>query len=79
MRVYAEPGDLRNAVRTLGIATLLDGYRSSARLALDTWIVEEALERLGDRKLSVAEQEIVVEATRMPHKVRWPAWWAVQG
>ncbi|MDP9412536.1 MAG: DUF5681 domain-containing protein [Pseudomonadota bacterium] len=75
-RIYAEPGDLKHAVRTLQIAKLLDGFRPTARLALETWAVEEALARRGDRQLPVEEQRKVVEATRMPHKVRWPAWWA---
>lgn len=75
--VYAEPGDLRHAIRTLQIAKLMDGFRPSARLALETWVVEEALARLGDRQLTVDEQRKVLEATRMPHRVRWPDWWTV--
>jgi len=26
--------------------------------------------------LSPADQRIIVEATRTPHKVRWPKWWS---
>lgn len=77
MRVYPDPGDLRDVVRHLQIAKLLDPYRPSARLALETWAVEEALGRLGERQLTVEEQQVVVSATRMPHKVQWPAWWTV--
>jgi tetratricopeptide (TPR) repeat protein len=74
-RVYCDAGDLRDAARTLQLATLLDAYRATARLALETWAVEAALARLGDRQLTLEEQEKVVAATRMPHKVRWPKWW----
>ena len=39
------------------------------------WLVPTALARL-DRKFSSAEQRIIVNATRIPHKVRWPEWWS---
>jgi hypothetical protein len=47
-------------------------------MALEPWIVEAALDRLGDRRLTVEEQEVVVRATRTPWKVKWPDWWTVQ-
>jgi hypothetical protein len=56
------------------MAKKLDPYRETARILLEPWLVQAALARL-DRKLSAAEQRIVVEATRTPHKVRWPEWW----
>lgn len=74
--VYPEAGDLRDTIKALGIATLLDGCRPSARLSLETWVIEEALARLGDRRLTLSEQQIVVAAARMAHKVRWPNWWS---
>ena len=46
-------------------------------MLLEPWIVEAALERLGKRRLTREQQEIVVRATRTPRKVRWPAWWEV--
>lgn len=75
--VYPEQGDVRHAVRNLGMATLMDPHRATAYVRLEKWIVEDALERLGECELSREEQEIVVAATRMPHKVRWPSWWTV--
>lgn len=75
-RVCPEEGDLRDAIQELSVAKLLDGSRPSARLGLETWVIEEALARLGDKRLTVAEQEIVVAAARMAHKVRWPTWWS---
>jgi hypothetical protein len=46
---------------------------------LNPWIVEAALERLGERTLSDEEQREVWNATRMPHKVCWPEWWTFYG
>jgi len=60
------------------MARKLDPYRPSARMMLEPWIVEAALKRLGDRVLSREDQEIVLAATRTPHKVRWPDWWATE-
>ncbi len=48
------------------------------RWELNAWIVEAALSRLGDEKLSEKEQQIVWDATRTPYKVRWPDWWVVR-
>ncbi|WP_373087121.1 DUF5681 domain-containing protein [Sneathiella sp.] len=49
------------------------------RWELNPWIVEAALERLGDRWLTIQEQQEVWSATRTPGKVNWPGWWEVKG
>jgi hypothetical protein len=72
------PGSVSGALAALRMAVKLDKYRPSARMALESWIVERALELLGDRRLSPGEQEIVVRATRIPKKVKWPKWWEVK-
>ena len=60
------------------MAKILDRYReTTARVALEPWLVAAALARLGNRKLSRAEQEEVIQATRTPKKVNWPDWWEV--
>jgi len=46
-------------------------------LALEPWIVEAALARLGKDRLTREEQETIYQATRMPSKVRWPDWWEI--
>ncbi len=46
------------------------------RVELNPWIVKMALERLDWIGLSEEEQRIVWEATRTPHKVKWPDWWS---
>ena len=72
------PGSVNSALEPLRMATKLDRYRPSARIMLEPWLVEEALARLGDRRLSLEEQAKVVRAVRTPHKVRWPDWWEIK-
>jgi len=75
--VMVRPGSVNSALEPLRIATKLDRYRSTARMALEPWIVEAAVARLGDRRLTRDEQATIVRATRTPRKVRWPEWWEV--
>ena len=72
-----DPGSVSTAVECLRIGTKLDRYRETARMMLEPWIVEAALARLGEKHLTPKEQEIVLNATRTPTKVRWPDWWVV--
>jgi Family of unknown function (DUF5681) len=74
-RVIVAPGSVTYALMPLRMARKLDPYRETARMVLEPWLVEAALARL-DRRLSPADQRIVVKATRTPHKVRWPEWWS---
>jgi hypothetical protein len=69
------PGSVSTALEPLRMARKLDPYRPSARMMLEPWIVEAALARFGDRRLSRVEQQVVLAATRTPHKVNWPVWW----
>ncbi|HWZ08183.1 MAG TPA: DUF5681 domain-containing protein [Bradyrhizobium sp.] len=73
--VLVSPGSVTSALEPLRMAKKLDPYRENARMALEPWLVEAALARLG-RTLSPAEQRTIVEATRTPRKVRWPEWWS---
>ena len=75
--VFVVPGSVNSALQPLRMARKLDRFRETARMALEPWIVEAALDRLGDRHLNVDQQETVVRATRTPHKVQWPDWWEV--
>lgn len=77
IRLIVAPGGVSGALAALRMARKLDRYRSTARMVLEPWLVERAIERLGDRRLSRAEQAKVVKATRTPKKVRWPDWWEV--
>jgi len=73
--VIVTPGSVTSALDPLRMAKKLDPCRETARMALEPWLVEAALARLG-RTLSPAEQRTIVEATRTPRKVRWPEWWS---
>lgn len=73
--VAVAPGSVGTAVRALRMAKKIDKYRQTARMLLEPWVVEKALARLGDRRLSLHEQQTVLEATRTPKKVAWPEWW----
>lgn len=77
VRVVVSPGSVNSALQPLRMATKLDRYRGTARMALEPWIVEAALARFGARRLSPEEQAEVVRATRTPRKVQWPDWWEV--
>jgi hypothetical protein len=72
---FVRPGSVTTALLILRMAVQHDRYRKTGRMALEPWIVEAALARLGDRRLTPEEQRIVVDATRTPHKVKWPRWW----
>jgi hypothetical protein len=74
VRQIVRPGSVNGALEPLRMATKLDRFRPSARMLLETWIVEAALARLG-RQLTVDEQRIVTAATRTPWRVNWPDWW----
>jgi Family of unknown function (DUF5681) len=74
VRVIVFPGSVTTALEPLRMAKKLDPYRETAQMALEPWLVEAALARLG-RILSPAEQRTIVNATRTPRKVRWPEWW----
>ncbi len=69
-------GSVEPATRVLGMMTRLDPYRPTARSVIEPWLVQRALDRLGERRLTIAEQREVVSATRMPQKVNWPSWWS---
>jgi hypothetical protein len=72
----AGAGKPYTALRVLGAAKKLDAFRPSTRILLEPWLVEAALDRLGPRRLSMAEQVRVWKATRSPRKVNWPDWWS---
>ncbi|MCB1501243.1 MAG: hypothetical protein KDK07_15915 [Bauldia sp.] len=78
IRVIVTPGSVNSALEPLRMARKLDRYRETARMALEPWIVEAALARLGNGRLTRKQQETVMRATRTPNKVRWPDWWTMK-
>ena len=75
--VIVSPGSITTALEALRMGKNLDRFRPTARMALEPWLVQRALDRLGDRRLSPQEQATVMQATRTPRKVKWPEWWEV--
>jgi Family of unknown function (DUF5681) len=75
VRVLVTPGGVTPALEALRMAKKLDPYSKTARIVLEPWLVEAALARFS-QPLSPADQRTVVNATRTPHKVRWPEWWS---
>jgi hypothetical protein len=75
--VAVAPGSVTGALEVLRMAKKFDPYSKTARIALEPWLVEAALARL-HKPISPADQRTVVNATRTPHKVRWPEWWSEQ-
>jgi hypothetical protein len=75
IRSMVDPGSVTSALEPLRMARKLDPYRETARMALEPWLVQAALGRLG-LQLSSADQRTIVKATRTPRKVRWPEWWS---
>ncbi len=78
-RIVIQPvaaGSVDPAMRLLGMAKRLDAYRSTACTVVEPWLVQRALDRLGDRRLTIVEQREVLKATRTPRKVSWPSWWS---
>lgn len=69
------PGSVGCALEALGMAHKVNRYSEQARYLLNPWIVQAALARLGDRRLSRDQQRAVVRSTRTPQKVQWPEWW----
>ena len=75
VHMIVAPGSVTSALMPLRMAKKLDPYRETARMALEPWLVEAALACL-PQTLSPAYQRTIVEATRTPHRVRWPEWWS---
>jgi hypothetical protein len=76
VRRLVSPGSVGLALEALGMVAKINRYSPSGYYKLKPWIVQAALERLGDRRLTAEEQELVVNATQFPAKVQWPEWWS---
>ena len=73
--VIVSPDNPNHALLKLKMAVKLYRYQPHAQIKLEPWLVQRALDRLGDRRLNTMEQATVVATTRTPGKVRWPDWW----
>jgi hypothetical protein len=52
--------------------------RTCSRVLLEPWVVEAALARFGERRLSLAEQTEVLRSASKPATVAWPDWWEIR-
>lgn len=67
---------IEGPLEDLGLGVLHHPYdKDRATWKINPRIVEAAIARLGDRKLTIEDQEEVYRATRTPSKVNWPEWW----
>jgi hypothetical protein len=73
--VIVSPDNPNHALLLLKMAGKLYRFQPHAQIKLEPWLVQRALDRLGDRRLTIKQRETVVAATRTPGKVRWPDWW----
>jgi hypothetical protein len=79
IRIQLRTFGLSCAVENLGMGVLVHpSDKNRVRLLLKPWVVEAALARLGDRHLSLEEQQNVFESARRPEKVSWPDWWSIR-
>lgn len=80
---------LRIIFMSFGIGTVLSHLgmgikkhgrdKDRVRWELNPWIIEAALDRMGNRQLTPDEQRVVWQAARTPDKVNWPSWWSYRG
>lgn len=68
-----------SSLKCLGLAVKrypLDKQR--VRFELKPWIVEAALRRMHDKRLTEEQQRVILDATQHPEKCNWPEWWSVR-
>jgi Family of unknown function (DUF5681) len=70
-------GSPNGAFLALKMGVKHDAFRPTARILIEPWLVQASLDRLGERRLTREEQQVVLKATRTPSKVIWPSWWEV--
>lgn len=62
-------------LKAMGLAS----RRARKNLLLEPALVEAALERLADHRLTPDEQIVVLRLVGSPSKVNWPDWWEKRG
>jgi Family of unknown function (DUF5681) len=75
VRMIVSPDNPNRELQLLKMAVKLYRFQPHAQIKLEPWLVQRALDRLGDRRLDATEQATIVAATRTPGKIRWPDWW----
>ena len=67
--VIVSPDNPNYALRLLKMAVRLYPFQPHAQIKLEPWLVQRALDRLGDRRLNTMERATVVAATRTPRSL----------
>ena len=79
IRIHWRSPGVGCSLKCLGLAVKrypLDQQR--VRFELKPWIVEAALGRMHDKRLTEEQQRVILEATQHPEKCNWPDWWSVR-
>lgn len=74
---FMDDQNANDALEQLRMAKPRYRDQPNAHMAIEPWLVQKALARFGDRRLTREQQKIVLNATRTPRKVSWPDWWEV--
>lgn len=77
-RIMVRPGSVSRQLEYLRMAKKFDRTSSRSYKRLEPWLVQAALARLGEQRLTIEQQRTVYAATRTPAKVRWPDWWEIK-
>jgi hypothetical protein len=72
---YVSPVNPNEALLLLKMTVKLYAGQPHVQAKIESWLVQRALDRLGDRRLTMIEQATVVAARRTPGRVLWPEWW----
>jgi hypothetical protein len=62
LRVIVSPDNPNYALRLLKMAVKLYPFQPHAQIKLEPWLVQRALDRLGDRRLNTMQRPVVVAA-----------------
>ena len=73
--VLRDFGSVTQSLEYLRMGKKHDRYRETAHMKLEPQLVQAALDRLKGKPFSIEEQQEIYNATRTPHKVKWPTWW----
>lgn len=78
-RTLVRPGSVSRQLECLRMVRKLDRHSARPSRRLEPWLVQAALARLGEQRLTIEEQRTVYATTRTPSKVQWPDWWEIKG
>lgn len=75
---FVSPGNPSSTMLNFGMASKLDANRETCRMMIEPWLVQAAMERLGEKRFTESEKQTILKATRTPRKVKFPDWWDLE-